>query len=83
MPDHGAVPVENVIGIARMIVLPFDRFGWVVSDNPQSTPVGMAGPPAGVPLALGLVGALPLAVLRRRRQAAELWFPEFLPRRRP
>jgi signal peptidase I len=83
MPDHGAVPVENVIGIARMIVLPFDRFGSVVSDNPQSTPVGMAGPPAGVPLALGLVGTLPLAVLRRRRQAAELWFPEFLPRRRP
>jgi signal peptidase I len=82
VPDHGAVPVENVIGLARMIVLPFDRFGFIHSDNPQTTPVGMQeGPAAGAPLALGLIGTLPLAVLRRRRWAAELRFPEFLPRR--
>jgi signal peptidase I len=85
VPDHGPVPVENVIGLARMIVLPFDRLGWLASDNPQSTPVGMQQGPAvaGAPLALGLLGTLPVAVFRRRRQAAELRFPEFLPRRRP
>jgi len=83
VPDHGAVPVENVIGIARLIVLPFDRFGWIESDNPQSTPVGMQGPPEGAPLALGLLGTLPLATARRRRQAAELRSPDFLPYRRP
>jgi signal peptidase I len=82
MPDHGAVPVENVIGQARMIVLPFDRLGWVAAQNPQSAAVGMAAQDAaaGAPLALGLLGTLPIALLRRRRQARELLFPEFLPR---
>jgi signal peptidase I len=82
VPDHGAVPVENVIGLARMIVLPFDRFGFIESDNPQTTPVGMQeGSAAGAPLALGLIGTMPLAVLRRRRRAAELRYTEFLPPR--
>jgi signal peptidase I len=81
MPDHGAVPVDNVIGQARMIVLPFDRFGWVAAQDPQSTAVGMAqDAAAGAPLALGLLGTLPIAVLRRRRQGREQPFPEFLPR---
>jgi signal peptidase I len=79
MPDHGAVPVENVIGLARMIVLPFDRFAWVEAQNPQSTAVGMgADAGVGAPLALGLLGTLPLAVLRSRRAR-----DEFLPHRRP
>jgi signal peptidase I len=84
MPDHGAVPVENVIGQARMIVLPFDRLGWVAAQNPQSTAVGMAAQDAaaGVPLALGMLGTLPVALLRRRRQRRELLFPEFLPGQR-
>jgi signal peptidase I len=81
MPDHGAVPVANVIGQARMIVLPFDRLGWVAAQNPQSTAVGMGAQDAGAgaPLALGLLGVLPLALLRRRRRARELLFPDFLP----
>jgi signal peptidase I len=85
MPDHGAVPVDNVIGQARMIVLPFDRLGWVAAQNPQSTAaVGMAqDAAAGAPLALGLLGTLPIAVLRRRRQGRELLFPDFVPIRRP
>jgi len=83
-PDHGAVPVENVIGQARMIVLPFDRLGWVAAQNPQSTAVGMGqDAAAGAPLALGLLGTLPLALFRRRRQAREQLFPDFLPHRRP
>jgi signal peptidase I len=81
MPDHGAVPVENVIGQARLIVLPFDRLGWVTAQDPQSTAVGMAqDAAAGAPLALGVLGTLPIAAFRRRRQDAEQRFPEFLPR---
>ncbi|WP_433279753.1 signal peptidase I [Pseudonocardia xinjiangensis] len=83
VPDHGPVPVANVIGKARVIVLPLSRFGWIASIDPQSTAVGMPAPgvPAGAPLGLGLVGTLPLALWRRRlhRPDAELW--GFLPGR--
>ncbi|MDN5751445.1 MAG: signal peptidase I [Pseudonocardia sp.] len=69
---HGPVPVANVIGQARLIVLPFPRFGWIPSINPQaSEAVGMPVAAAGAPLALGLLGALPLAVSRRRRSARD------------
>jgi signal peptidase I len=84
VPGHGAVPVENVIGQARLIVLPFGRFGWIDAINPQTTAVGMAAADAdGVPLTLGLVGVLPLAVAGRRplaRSDAEL--DDFLTGRR-
>lgn len=64
---HGPVPVANVIGQARLIVLPLPRFGWLPSIDPQpSDAVGMADG-AGVPLAMGLLGVFPLAVWRRRR----------------
>jgi hypothetical protein len=92
--DHGPVPVANVIGKARWIVLPFDRFGPIKSVDPQTTAVGMPAPGSGgpvdvlgsdvpgsdvpgsdvgAPLALGLIGALPWAVGRRRmlRRAAD------------
>lgn len=65
--DHGAVPVSNVIGKARVIVLPFSRFGWIESINPQSKAVGM-GVDAGVPFAMGLLVVFPLVRLRRRRE---------------
>jgi signal peptidase I len=66
---HGPVPIDNVIGQARLIVLPLDRFGWIDSIDPQpDAAVGMgAGAAAGVPLAMGMLGTLPLAVWRRRR----------------
>jgi signal peptidase I len=83
VPDHGPVPVANVIGQARVIVLPVSRFGWVSSIDPQSTAVGMPAPaaPAGAPLGLALLGTLPFAAWRRRlyRQDPELW--GFLPGR--
>ena len=78
---HGPVPVENVIGQARVIVLPFARFGWVSAIDPHpadagALPVGAAGDGAGVPLALGMVGTLPLALWRRRRgDASERFLP--------
>jgi signal peptidase I len=70
--DHGPVPVSNVIGKARMIVLPFSRLGWIESINPQSKAVGM-GADVATPMAMALLVALPL-VRRRRRE-----FDEFLP----
>ncbi len=66
VPGHGPVPVANVIGQARFIVLPFDRFRWLPSVDPQA-PAGVGTGPDGVPLALGVLGTLPFAVLRRRR----------------
>jgi signal peptidase I len=86
VPDHGPVPVANVIGKARVIVLPFDRFGWVQSVDPQTTAVGMGGAGSGAPLALGLLGTLPLAFGRRRLQLRDAALHEFLPgptRQRP
>ncbi len=68
VPGQGAVPVENVIGQARLIVLPVNRFGGIEAINPQAVAVG-PGPAdrnGGAPLALGLLGALPLALRRRR-----------------
>jgi signal peptidase I len=84
VPDHGPVPVENVIGKARLVVLPFDRFGWIPQTDPQTTAVGMGtsgtGPVgAGTPLALGLLGTLPLAFGRRRLQLRAAALSEFLP----
>jgi signal peptidase I len=66
VPGHGPVPVANVIGQARFIVLPFDRFQWLPSIDPHS-PQGVGMGADGVPLALGVLGTLPLAFLRRRR----------------
>ncbi len=66
-PGHGPVPVENVIGQARLIVLPFARFGWISSVDPQPADAVGLGPGAGVPLALGMLGTLPVALWRRRR----------------
>ena len=42
VPGHGAVPITNVIGLARMIVMPFDRFGRIASVDPHANAVGMA-----------------------------------------
>jgi len=76
---HGPVPVANVIGKARLKVLPINRFGWISSPDPQSPePVGM-GAGGGAPLALGLVGTLPLAAGRRWRNRLADELDEFLP----
>ncbi len=83
VPGHGPVPVANVIGKARLIVLPFSRFGTIPDPNPQSTALGMAAPGAGTaPLALSLVGAVPLMLGRRRIDRLGSGMDEFLPRSR-
>lgn len=83
---HGPIPEENIIGKVRLVVLPFDRFGWVSAVDPQTTAnaAGAQGLPAGLPLALGMMGTLPLAVGRRRVLRARAEAERFLPAtRRP
>ncbi|MBP2370101.1 signal peptidase I [Pseudonocardia parietis] len=83
---HGPIPDENIIGKVRLVVLPFDRFGWVSAVDPQTTATAAATPglPDGVPLALGIMGAFPLAVGRRRTLRARAEAERFLPAtRRP
>jgi signal peptidase I len=67
---NGVVPADLVIGKARYIVLPPSRWQGVGDHNPQRTlatslsaPVWQEGLPAGV----GLLGALPVFLLYRRR----------------
>ena len=78
---HGPIPVANVIGKARLKVLPIGRFGWIDATNPQqSQAVGLGDSlPQGAPLALGVAGALPFGLLRRRRIRFDQHVEEFLP----
>lgn len=73
---HGPVPLSDVIGKARLIVLPFTRFGGIPDPNPQTTTAASGAPgDTGAPLALGLVGLLPLVVLRRRQRDLDGFLP--------
>ncbi|WP_233357210.1 signal peptidase I [Saccharomonospora iraqiensis] len=72
---RGAVPVDNIIGKARLIVLPPSRWGVVSDHNPQQEPVAAApvAPAAptwqqGLPLGVGAAASWP--VLRAGRRAA-------------
>jgi len=80
VPGHGAVPISNVIGLARMIVMPFDRFGRIAAVDPHANAVGMAaGSGSELPGAtLALLAAVP--VLRRPRQERFLVPPARRPR---
>jgi signal peptidase I len=67
--DKGTVPIDQVIGRAFVIVWPLGRAD-VLSVPSTFDGGGLAA--AGItatPYALGLVGALPVAMLRRRRRA--------------
>ena len=79
VPGHGAVPVANVIGKARLVVMPLDRFRTLPSIDTRALSVGPGpGDPGavdpgaaggGLPAALGAV-----AVLRARRRRADAAF---------
>jgi len=67
-------------------VLPFTRFGTIHAIDPQSDAVGLpaldpngSGNDGGAPLALGLLGALPIAAGRRRVRRREADLDAFLP----
>ncbi|PPK64404.1 signal peptidase I [Actinokineospora auranticolor] len=65
---NGLVPVDNVIGKARTIILPPSRWQGVGDHNPQalSAPAWQTGVPAGV----GLAAAWPTLWLGRRLRDA-------------
>lgn len=72
----GTVPVSNVIGKSRVIVLPLSRWQEISDPNPQQPQqLGAPAPfgPSGVPLAAGLVLSWPVrrgGRLLRKRVAA-------------
>jgi signal peptidase I len=67
---NGTVPVANVIGKARIIVLPPSRWGGVTDHNPQATaqPVALGAQSwqEGLPLGAGLAAAWPTVFFGRR-----------------
>ena len=66
---RGVVPIDNVIGKVRYIVLPPNRWRGVGDHDPQATTAVALGAPAwqqGAPLGLGLVAAWPTLWLGRR-----------------
>ncbi|GAB2821696.1 signal peptidase I [Lentzea nigeriaca] len=63
---NGLVPVGNVIGKARVIVLPPSRWGGVSDHNPQVVSMGAPGWQESVPMGVGIVAAWPLLLLGRR-----------------
>ncbi|WP_092526364.1 signal peptidase I [Amycolatopsis arida] len=67
--ENGAVPVDNIIGKARFIVLPPSRWGTISDHNPQASQANALGAPAwqqGVPLGVGAVLAWPAVRIGRR-----------------
>ena len=70
--DNGTVPIDEVIGRAFVVVWPLGRAD--VLSVPETFDGGLAaGVSAGLtatPYALGFLGALPVALLRRRRRSA-------------
>lgn len=68
--NDGMVPVDDAVGRAVVVAWPLDRWSTLpVPDTFQQK--GLAAKAAGAaPAALGLAGALPLVVWRRRRRGA-------------
>ncbi|WP_326569342.1 signal peptidase I [Amycolatopsis rhabdoformis] len=69
----GAVPVDDVIGKARIIVFPPSRWGGVSDHDPQTAaqPVALGAPAwqDGLPLGLGVAAAVPTLFVGRRMKA--------------
>jgi signal peptidase I len=68
----GTIAVDDVIGKAALIVWPVSRFGTLDSPDIQDAQAaaaavsGLTG--TATPLALGVVGAVPVALWRRERR---------------
>ena len=65
---HGPIGITDVIGKARVIVLPVGRWGGVPDTDPQAQPSALGAPAwtSAAPVAAGVVGAVPLVVVSRR-----------------
>jgi signal peptidase I len=63
---HGFVPVGNVVGRAVVVAWPIDR--WATLPVPDTFQPGVHAASAAAPGALGLAGAVPFVLWRRRRR---------------
>lgn len=69
----GAVPEDNIIGKARLIVLPPSRWDVISAPNPQESTANAMSAPAwqqGLPLGVGVVAAWPVLKVGRRISSA-------------
>ncbi|MEU4803467.1 signal peptidase I [Actinosynnema sp. NPDC023587] len=62
----GLVPVDKVVGKARVIVLPPGRWGGVSAQNPQVVAIGAPVWQDAVPAGVGLLAAWPVLLVGRR-----------------
>jgi signal peptidase I len=68
-PGGGSIPESRVIGRAFVVVWPLSRAKTLPIPATFAAPgLALGGPAVPVPLALGVVGALPVALLTRRRR---------------
>ncbi|MHC1560401.1 signal peptidase I [Actinomycetospora sp. C-140] len=65
---HGPIGVTDVIGKARVIVLPVGRWGGVPDTDPQAQASALGAPTwtSGAPLAAGVLVGVPLVGVSRR-----------------
>lgn len=65
-PGNGYVPLDDVVGRAFVKAWPINRWGMLpIPDTFEQPGINAAG--AALPATAGLVGALPLVLMRRRR----------------
>ncbi|MEU2868357.1 signal peptidase I [Streptomyces olivoreticuli] len=71
-PDlyNGTVPVKDVVGRAFSVAWPIDRWSFLPVPGTFDQP-GLNAAAAATPAALGLAGAVPLVLWRRRRIAGK------------
>lgn len=70
LPGGGTVSTKEVVGRAFVVAWPLDRWSWLgVPSTFDQKGINAAG--AVAPGALGLAGALPLVIRRRRRLTRE------------
>ncbi|MBW4716687.1 signal peptidase I [Saccharothrix obliqua] len=62
----GLVPVDNVVGKARLIVLPPSRWGGVDDHDPQAVALGAPAWQDVLPAGIGVAAAWPVLLLGRR-----------------
>ncbi|MEO6087034.1 MAG: signal peptidase I [Umezawaea sp.] len=69
--EGGLVPIENVVGKARAVVLPPSRWQGVTDHNPQGQVVAMGAPgwQGALPIGVGIAGAWPVLFLGKRARA--------------
>jgi signal peptidase I len=65
-PGQGPVPLDDVVGKARFVVLPLSRIKSIPDPNPQEVALSAGHGSTGPSLALGFLGAVPVTLGSRR-----------------